>query len=170
MFEDLELKAMNEISNSIKNLNDDEKNRVIDWIIDRFAIKTKPTLVEPSTTVFSKSQESSVNIEINSFDTVSDILADISPKTMMDRILIVSAYLQNKLNKESLTSQEVNQELKCVGYPASNITVFMKNLIKKKPCLLMQVSQQGKGLGSLKKYRVTTAGFEAVKKMLNSVS
>ena len=66
----------------------------------------------------------------------------------------------------SVTGQQVNDALKNLGHAMSNITDAFTSLIRRKPQLAMQVEKTGSSKQARKKYKLTIAGINEVKKLL----
>ena len=168
MEKDLEIEAMGEIAKVFGKLEDSAKARVVSWVINKYNLANTINV----TVVRSESIKGEVAHGVEQAREFleqgghENLLSNISSKKANERILLVSAHLQHHENKEELTAFEINNKLRNLGHPASNITVFLNRLIKQKPSLVMQVSK-GKGRMAKKKYRVTGAGFNKVKEILN---
>jgi hypothetical protein len=154
-----ELKAMNEVYSAIKDLEDDAKQRVLNWALGKFSLKKR---------VLPNMSEGGQSLDIISFESVADIFAKASPQSEADKVLVVAAYLQKKNAVEELVSREINNELKNLGHPMSNITTAVGTLINRKPKLMIQTRKGGTTQQAQKKYKVTNEGFMAVQKMISS--
>lgn len=152
-----ELKAMNEVYSAIKDLEDDAKQRVLNWALGKFSFKKRglPTAMGDGQP-----------FDITSFESVADIFAKASPQSEADKALVVAAYLQKKNAISELVGREINNELKNLGHAVSNITNAISSLISRKPALMFQIRKEGKTPQAQKKYKVTTEGFAAVQKMI----
>lgn len=153
-----ELKAMNEVYSAIKELEDDAKQRVLNWALGKFSLKKHG---------LPKAMADDQSLDITSFESVADIFAKASPQSEADKVLVVAAYLQKKNTVEELVSREINNELKNLGYPVSNITAAIGSLINRKPKLMIQTRKGGTTQQAQKKYKVTNEGFIAVQKMIS---
>jgi hypothetical protein len=154
-----ELKAMNEVYSAIKDLEDDAKQRVLNWALGKFSLKKR---------VLPKGLEDGQSLDIISFESVADIFAKASPQSEADKVLVVASYLQKKNAVEELVGREINKELKNLGHPMSNITNAISSLINRKPTLMIQTRKEGKTPQAQKKYKVTIEGFTAVQRMIGS--
>jgi hypothetical protein len=153
-----ELKAMGEVYSALKALEDDARQRVIDWVVGKFALKP----------VTGQSGESFTEaIDLRSFESVADSFAHANHKSDPEKVLIVGAYLQQKQGNGELTGREINKQLKHLGHPVKNITNVISSLINKKPKLMIQTRKEGKSQQAQKKYKVTIEGFAAAKKLIN---
>jgi hypothetical protein len=162
---DPELESMNKIHAALKDLEDDAKQRVIDWAIGKFSLRgQKPS----GGAKHSQSLGAGENIvDIGAFESAADISAKAKPQSEADKVLVVAAYLQNKGGEKELTSREINKELKNLGHGVGNITNAISSLSVKKPSLMIQTRKEGRSKQAQKKYKVTTEGFEAVKRLIS---
>ena len=162
-----ELKAMNDVYDALKNLEDEAKKRVIDWVIGKLSLgqqKRKLAGVPEET-----SEDFGAKIvEITSFKSVADLFAKTNLKTDADKVLIIAAYLQETKNVGELSGREINKELHHLGHGVSNITAAITSLMNKKPQLMIQTRKEGKTKQAQKKYKVTAEGFASAKKMIIS--
>ena len=157
---DPELKAMNNVYEALKGLDEDARSRVVGWLIGKFSInrpKTTLTMNPLSPPVIT---ENNVGI-IASFTSVAELFGKTTLKTEADKVLLAAAYLQSKENGKDLTSREINKELNRLGHRVSNITVAISNLIHRKPSLMIQTDKKGNSQQGQKKYRVTSEGIKA---------
>lgn len=162
-----EIKIMNEIYRSLKNLDENARQRIIKWIIDKYSLD----LIKHDDVDFIKTKENifTPQFEIKSFKSVADIFSKAHPKNDIEKVLIVSAYLQeNKLGSE-LTGREINRGLNLLGHGVRNITSAIGSLINRKPQLMIQTRKEGKTKQAQKKYKVTTEGLALATKMINEM-
>ncbi len=106
--------------------------------------------------------------DIMSFESVADIFGKANPESDADKVLIVGAYLQGKNPTGELTGRQINKELKNLGHGVGNITNAITSLMERKPKLMIQTRKEGKSRQAQKKYRVTTEGLTAAKKLITS--
>jgi hypothetical protein len=164
MILDPEIEAMNEICTALKNLDDDAKERVIRWVIDKFSFDLIKHEVDSSLKI--KAKGFSQNLEIKSFKSVADIFTKACPKNDIEKVLIVSAYLQETKLGSELTGREINARLNLLGHGVRNITSTIGALINRKPQLMIQTRKEGKTKQAQKKYKVTSEGLASAKEML----
>lgn len=166
MSEDLELKVMGEVYHSLKGLEPSAQIRILGWVRSKLSLqKGEPGIVLDKMGNPEVSSESAV---IASFDSIADIFAEGMPNTDVDKVLLASAYLQEKSGGSDLTGREINAELHNLGHRVANITSSVSGLINRKPQLMIQTRKDGKSQQAQKKYRVTVAGLNAAKAMLSS--
>lgn len=164
-----EISAMQSISEALERLNDNERCRVMNWAIDRFAISSRglvakaPPVEQPDATL--ETAEST-------YSTFADLFADVSSSSDKDVTNIIGAltagyWLQVCQGQENFTSASANKELKDTGHSVKNITDAFGALQKKKPQLVVQVRKSGTSRQARKLYKLTTAGMNEVKEMLD---
>jgi|SRR5208283_3495760 len=162
-----ELKAMGDVYSVLKNLEDEGRQRVIDWIIGKFALSSTSQKKRgglPKTEGNAREEE---NRDFDCFDSVADVYANASVKTDSDKVLVLASYLQLKKGGEDLTGREINKELTHLGHGVSNITSTISALMNRKPQLMIQTRKEGKSQQAQKKYKVTNEGLIEARKMIN---
>lgn len=165
MEQDKEIKALQAAVEVLSNLDDDARNRVIQFLISKFSY-TKP--VKSIIGVDSGGGSSVDHIsQFSQFQSVADLISKASPQKEADKVLLVAAYLQETKNKQELVSREISQELHNLGHAVSNITVVIGSLIAKKPQLMIQTRKEGKSRQAQKKYKVTTSGISRAFSLIN---
>lgn len=161
-----ELKAMNEIYNALKDLESEERQRVIGWVVGKFSI-TNPI----KNSIKDRQEADDVKLaavnDFSSFKSIADIFTNAKVKRAADKVLIVGAYLQQKQDGGELTGREINKELHHLGHRIGNITNAISTLINEKPQLMIQIRKEGKTKQAQKKYKVTAEGFTAANKIIN---
>lgn len=150
---DPEIQAMTRVHSALKDLDEDAKQRVLDWARDKFSLKGPKT--------------GGGGADIMSFESIADIFAQANPKSDSDKVLVVGAYLQEKKAGGELTGREINKELKHLGHGVGNITNAITSLTERKPSLMIQTRKEGKTKQAQKKYKVTTEGLAAAKNLIN---
>ena len=82
-----------------------------------------------------------------------------------ERALVAAYWGQEFELVNPFESQAVNDALKRLGYPISNITRALGDLAGGRPQLIMQIEKSGRTKQARKKYRVTDAGIRTVNHM-----
>ena len=162
MENDNELEVMSAVYKEFMRIDDEAKQRVLDWVAAKFSLKSSKT---PSTGMKASDLDKGT-VNINSFDSVADIFNAANPKIDRDKALVVGAFLQKKSEKAEVTGYEINKELRQLGHGLNNITDAIDQMMDKAPKLMMQVKKEGKTKQARKKYKVTAEGFKAVQQML----
>lgn len=160
-----EIEVMNEIYRSLKGLDENARQRVIKWIVDKYSI----TLIKHEEADSEKTRRRifAPYFEIKSFKSVTDIFSKARPKNDIEKVLIISAYLQETKLGSELTGREINKNLNLLGHGVRNITSTIGSLMHRKPQLMIQTRKEGKTRQAQKKYKVTAEGLALVTKMVN---
>lgn len=161
-----ELKAMNDIYFTLKDLDDVVKQRVLQWVIGKFSLDVKSKKIagvgQENGEIIQKG-----NKDFSSINSVADIFANANVRSEAEKVLLVASYLQQKKDRSELTGREINKELNHLGHGVLNITNTISSLIKRKPQLMIQTRKEGKTKQAQKKYKVTEEGLVAAKKLIN---
>lgn len=161
-----ELKAMKTVYDALSKLDEDAKRRVIDWVIGKFSLSRSKQKTDRVTMGLQPNSDAG-ETNLASPSSVADLFAKTNPKYESDKVLVVAAYLQEVKGSGELTGREINKELIHLGHGVKNITAAINSLKNKKPALMIQTRKEGKSQQAQKKYKVTTEGFVAVKRMIN---
>lgn len=102
------------------------------------------------------------------FTEFADLLGEAQPQTDADKALVGGYWFQVVGGVEDFTSQAVNDKLKDTGEAVGNITRAMDKLKASKPQLIRQLLKSGKSQQARKKFKLTTAGIQAVERMLKA--
>ncbi|MBL7664536.1 MAG: hypothetical protein JNM93_05340 [Bacteriovoracaceae bacterium] len=170
-----ELEAMSVIGGALVDLNSVELERVLNWVMSRFAgnvnLNNKvheedDNGVDYDINKFSSKKPPQTKIE--SFETAAEFFGQAKPKTHQEKILAIAAYKQvvGKLNQ--FDSASINKELQNFGHKVSEISKEFNKLIVKEPQLVVQLKKTGKAKQARKVYKVTIAGINYVESMLNN--
>jgi hypothetical protein len=146
---DPETKAIGEIAAVVTALEEDQRSRVIRYIVDRFKIHgtppaaTRPQVDEPTTE--DKDQRS--------FEDFATLFDACGPNTDSLRALVGAYWVQVCQGNQGFDGQSVNKELKHLGHGIGNITVALNPLIAQKPrtfCSLERAATQSRRESSTK--------------------
>ena len=165
---DAELKAMNNIYEVLKDLDDDARARIVNWLIGKLSINRPKVIATMTPSAQFRIEDN--NLSIASFTSIAELFGKTIFKTGSDKVLLIATYLQLKENKEELTSREISNELNHLGHGVSNITAAITPLINRKPSLMIQTRKEGKSQQAQKKYKVTLEGIKAADAMISSES
>lgn len=102
------------------------------------------------------------------FGEFADLYAAANPRTDAEKALVAAYWFQITEGQKNLIAQGLNNALKHLGHGCSNITVALRNLMERKPNLVMQVQKSGKTQQARKKYKLTTEGIDSVRNMVGS--
>lgn len=159
MTQDKELEALTSIQKTLEGVDDDEaQKRIVAYLVSRYgtaeAVQGRRTL-RPDVT----EQEFE-------FADVADLYHAAQPQTEAEKALVAGYWFQVHEKQKDFGAQVVNTALKNLGERVSNITTAMSALADRKPALAMQVKKKGTTKQARKQYRLTTAGIEAVERMV----
>ena len=164
-----ELAAMKAIAEALKGLERDGVGRVLRWAADAFGAKVPPGAISTE----SLSQRKG-NVKESgpapTFGSLADLYAAASPAAEPDRALVIGYWIQVGQGEADFDSQAVNKELKHLGYGVGNITQAFTGLMTRKPQLVIQTRKSGTSQQARKRYKLTTAGIQAVERMLGKES
>lgn len=160
---DKETKAIGEMAGIITALDEDQRGRVIRYIVERFNIAGGPR--------DAKSPLAGVLVEpppekVTGFEDFASLVDAARPETDQMRALVAGYWLQVCKGGASFDAQTANTELKHLGHPSANITMALGALINQKPALVLQLRKSGTSKQARKSYKVTEAGIRKVKAML----
>jgi hypothetical protein len=153
---------------ALKELDDQAKTRVIEWVSGKFQLAYRMKTY-PKTDMDLQETELEERGLLD-FSTVADAFAVANPKNTADKALVVAAFLQASKGGDDVSGREINKELTQIGHGVHNITRAVEPLIRKRPQFLIQTRKEGKTKQAQKKYRVTSEGFNFVKRLINRVS
>lgn len=189
---DPEISAMNETLDALKTLDNGQRKRVVDWITARYRLtevskfqtpeEEKPTEAVEIVQSVEKPvarrrgrkpgpQKARINAldktDIRNYETVLDLFSEANVKKVGSKILLMSAYLQEKLKFEEISSFDINSRLKRIKHGVTNISTAINGLMKKRPQLLTEVEKPGEdGKPSRRKFRVTEEGLKLARTFL----
>jgi hypothetical protein len=167
--EDPEIKAMGTVAGALSNLDSDAQTRVLHWAFTRFNI-TPPSGRGSGA---GSRGGGTPGVEINGnghegaeFQAFVDLFDAARPRTDAERALIGGYWFQVVGGSTDFQAQQVNTALKDVGHGVENITNALSSLQERSPALVRQVAKSGRTRQARKKYKLTTAGAAAVRRML----
>lgn len=161
MNEDKELTAMTAVANALDEVENEEViARVLQWVNSRYG---KVRAVLPASGLADQGSE----VEEDAFTDVAALFTAAGPTTDSERALVVSYWFQSHENNENIDAQTINTALKQLGHAISNITTAFNSLKARKPSLVIQVQKKGKTKQARKKYRLTEAGLQEVRRMVS---
>ncbi len=161
-----ELKAMAAVESALKGLGEEERQRVLRWVFERFNAQPPKfkSPIEPTGTAAQMEEKPS---EESADDTLAEFYDRANPSTDADKALVVGYWFQYKQSRAEIESQAINKELKNLGQGVGNITRALESLKDLKPSLVVQTRKGGASKQARKKFKVTTEGKKVVEGMLN---
>ena len=101
------------------------------------------------------------------YDTFQDLFFSSNAKTITSKILLASAYLQEKKNIKEFVSSDINSLMKKIGQDVSNISASINVLLDKQPPLLIQTGKLGASKQARRTYAVTEEGLRIARNYIN---
>lgn len=163
---DRETKAIGEIAGIVEELQEDQRGRVIRYILERFNIAGASRSMKLPAGASQTEPPIDTPTEFEDFASLVDAT---HPETDPMRALIAGYWLQVVQGAPSFDAQSANSELKNLGHPSSNITTALGALINQKPALVLQLRKSGNTKQARKSYKITESGIRKVRSMLSGV-
>jgi hypothetical protein len=161
---DSETRAVGAIAGIVEGLREDQRGRVIRYILERFNI----TGASRSTKMSAGGSQTESQIDtLTEFEDFASLVDATHPETDPMRALVAGYWLQVCKGSPSFDAQSANTELKHLGHPSSNITVALGALINQKPAFMLQLRKSGNTKQARKSYKITESGIRKVRAMLS---
>jgi hypothetical protein len=168
---DAEFAAMQSVYSALLGLNEDARERVLDYVSSRLDIVPKAKAVHSPQRAASdlgdddQSEEADAEAS-GSFGSFAELYDASQPKSQPEKALAGGYWLQVCQGGESFDGFSVNKELKNLGEGVANITSALDALKTQKPALCLQLKKAGKSRQARKTYKLTVAGIKAVEAMI----
>ena len=156
-----ELKAMAEIASIFAGLEEEEIQRVLRWVNEKYRMRLGASAFAAAGSM------ASITVEKKEFADLPALYDVAKPTNGLERILVGAYFYQVVKGEADFDSQSLNNQLKHLGYPSSNITRDMASLVSRSPKLAIQTRKDGTTLQARKKFRLTMEGVRAVEAMLS---
>ena len=153
---DPELKALNEITRAIAELDEEQRRNVLLYVNTRYGRQSPPALRGGGRNVVPAVDAESVS---DDYEGIGDFFDAADPETEAERVLVV----------EDLGAMQVSKQLKDLGHSVSNITRAFDSMMSQRPRLVIQVRKSGKAKQARKRYRVSREGIKRVQSMLAEI-
>jgi hypothetical protein len=101
------------------------------------------------------------------YDRFEDLFFSSNAKTITAKILLASAYLQEKKYIKEFGSSDIKSLMKKIGQVVKNISASINVLLDKKPPLLIQTGKSGTGPKARRTYSVTEDGLRIARNYIN---
>jgi hypothetical protein len=161
---DKETKAIGEIAGIVGALEEDQRGRVIRYILERFNITGASRDAKTPAAGLQTEPRGDTPAEFEDFASLVDAA---HPDTDAMRALVAGYWLQVCKGGQSFDAQSANTELKHLGHPSSNITTALGSLINQSPALVLQLRKSGNTKQARKSYKVTESGVRKVRAMMS---
>ncbi len=182
---DPEISAMNDVLDALTNLDNGQRKRIVDWISARFKLKGAGAFqvavegqtaapetalpVEPMPEVKRTRKPRAKRTDekdITDYETVLDLFSESNVKKVSSKILLMGAYLQEKLKFEEISSFDINSRLKRIKHGVTNISSSINGLLKKSPKVFEVIEKPGEEKATRRKFRVTEEGLKQARNFL----
>jgi hypothetical protein len=169
---DQEFDATRAVYNALEPLDDGARERVVKHVAGILEINAMVKAPEVQAAV--DEQKSGDDAEVKpaaegtpSYKTFAELFDAADPQTASDKAMLAGYWLQVCQQADSFDGQSANKELNHLGHKIGNITNAMAALNALRPSLAIQLAKSGSSQQARKKYKITVAGVEAVKAMIN---
>jgi hypothetical protein len=158
---DPELNAISEVTKALADLSDDQRRNVLLYINARYGgqVTLRPH-------VGTAAAPESPAPEVGQYASLGDFFDAANPQTESERVLVVAYWASVVEGASDFESFSINQRLKNLGHPVSNITRALDTLIDQLPRFVLQTAKSGSSKQARKKYKVTREGTKRVQAML----
>lgn len=157
-----EIAAMKTVAEALAQLDAESARRVLAWAADRFGIAFGGRSVSRSEEEGPGGEEASDQ----AYSDIADLYAAAEPKSDPDRVLVAAYWYQFYEGLGEFDAQRINTALKHMGHGVKNVTSAFTSLKARKPALVMQTKKSGSTQQARKRYKLTTAGKQAVEGLL----
>lgn len=164
----VELEAMKKVAEAIGELDTEAQARVLSWAVDHYSVGVNKLPTQ------SKKHSDSVLAEESpvqqGHETIGELFANSQPSSDAEKALVAGYWLQIEQGNSDFATQDVNNELKHLGYGVGNITRAFDTLKKTRPQQVIQLRKAGTSKQARKTFKVTDAGRKAVEAMIRNRS
>jgi hypothetical protein len=174
--EDRELEAMAKANAAVKDLIEEERVRVIQWLAAKYM--TNYTAASPRAAAASNSialaggadvddEDDEAGDAIQHHGSFAELLAASTSDTPVNRVLLAAYWLQVVEGSESFKTFALNKILKDTGYFDDNINVKLRSLRGTKPAKIVQLAKTSTGGGKgHRTMKLTTYGVSEAENLL----
>ena len=156
-----ELDAMAKIAALLEPLDEAARSRVLGWVSAALNIARLPQSNTPGARVeyFSEGPPKYSNF--------AELFHAAGPDSEKEKALVAAYWIQQSSGVDQFASQQINTELKHIGYGVTNITDALSQLISDRPNLVIQLTKSGSTKQARKTYKVTESGNRRVEEMFS---
>lgn len=162
----LELEAMKKVAEAIGDLEPEAQSRVLNWAADHYSISgISASTAQQASSV--NTPEATAPVQ-DGFETIGELFAHAQPGSDAEKSLVAGYWLQIEQGNSDFATQDVNSELKHLGYGIGNITRAFESLKKTRPQQVIQLRKAGTSKQARKTFKVTDAGRKVVESMIRN--
>ena len=158
-----ELEAMKKVAEALGDLESEARARVLNWAADHYAVgdvKQRSRVAHDEGV-----PTGGDNDEGQAFETIGDLFASAQPGSDAEKALVAGYWLQVEQGSGGFGTQEINSELKHLGYGVGNITRAFDILKKTRPQQVIQLRKAGSTKQARRTFKLTDAGVKVVEAM-----
>jgi hypothetical protein len=161
-----EPEVMSKVAALLEPLDGPARSRVLAWVIGALNVQGLPRDLggQPA----GKATVQAPSLEIGQLNSFPEFFHAASPKSEKEKALVAAYWIQHNSGVEQFGSQDVNTELKHIGYGVGNITDALTQLINERPSAVIQLKKAGSSKQARKVYKVTDAGSRRIVELMNS--
>jgi hypothetical protein len=170
--DDRELEAMSKANAAIKDLIEEERVRVIQWLAAKYMTNYSPPRVSTGSLVSGVSDDAesadiSESDDTQQFESFAELLAASSSDTAINRVLLAAYWVQVVEGVDSFKTFELNKNLKDTGNFDENINKKLISLRGTRPAKVVQLAKTSTGAGKgHRTMKLTTHGISEAEKLL----
>ena len=161
-----ELEVMGKVAKLLEPLEAAARSRVLGWVISALDVRGTSGIAAG---LGAANRRAGLGDSSGAmFSTFADLFHAASPQTEKEKALVAAYWIQSASGNDQFVAQQLNTELKNIGYGVSNITDALNQLIADRPNFVIQLSKSGNSKQSRKTYKITDAGMRRVSEMLDA--
>jgi hypothetical protein len=164
--DDPEIKAITDVTNALSDLSEEQRRNVLLYVNARYG-GARPA---SAGAYFAPPHAEAGPLAHAEFDSIGEFFDAADPKTEAERVLTVGYWKQVIEGAQDFESYPVNQQLKNLGHPVSNITRALDVMMSQSPRFVIQTSKTGTSKQARKKYKITREGIKRVQGMLDEAN
>src|ERR1700732_1942656 len=159
-----ELEIMSQIAKLLEQLDAPARSRVIGWTISALDVQV-PKPASGGVAAVKSGQLTVPSEEVSS--TFAEVFHAAGPRSEKEKALVAAYWVQQSSGADRFAAQQLNTELKHIGYGVANITDALNQLIGDRPNFVIQLTKSGSSKQARKTYKITDAGLRRVSEMLS---
>ena len=167
---DKEFAAMKTVYEALQPLDENSRQRVVDYVASRLEISIKKSTVPAVVGADTEADggdlgRDELSPSESEYETFAELFDAAGPRSNADKALIAAYWAQVCEGSDSFDGFTINKALKDLGHGIPNITNAIDALKNQKPALALQLKKSGKSQQARKIYKVTAAGEKYVEAM-----
>lgn len=160
-----ELEAMRRVAEAIDKLETEARARVLGWAMDHYSVGATKAKAIP---IAQEEVVSTAPALSQGYGSIGELFADAQPGSDAEKALVAGYWLQIEAGNADFGTQEINSELKHLGYGVGNITRAFDTLKLTRPQQVIQLRKAGTSKQARKTFKVTEAGRKVVEAMIRN--